>query len=381
MNKKRKIRNFFNLITQMLVGACFGFFLAFIMLEGMTADHFLLAVFGLIMIILSYFVQLVMHEAGHLIFGLLTGYEFNSFRVGSWMWVKTDAKIEFKRMTMKGTGGQCLMVPPKEGKAYFLYNAGGVIVNMITGFITLLIGLALPTGYLRSAFLAFGLAGIFTGVTNGVPMIIGPIANDGYNILSIMKESKALDAFYVQLNVAVLLAEGKVLKDMPEEWFVFDEKLIKNPLIGALANFKSNQCLQKGDIEEAKRINQMIIDDDRTLGIFEISAKCDNLMIEIMNEQNPEVMRRYAKDKDVKQNMKTIQGSLLAYAYATLIEKDEKKISKAKKNLELFISNYPYAGEVEIAKQMIEQVNQKVKLLENAQKKEYNDFREQKEGL
>ena len=30
----------------------------------------------------------VIHEGGHLVFGLLTGYKFSSFRIMSFMWVK-----------------------------------------------------------------------------------------------------------------------------------------------------------------------------------------------------------------------------------------------------------------------------------------------------
>ena len=36
-------------------------------------------------LLLSYFLQIVVHEAGHLVFGLLTGYQYSSFRIGSFI--------------------------------------------------------------------------------------------------------------------------------------------------------------------------------------------------------------------------------------------------------------------------------------------------------
>ena len=78
--------------------------------------------------------QIVIHEAGHLVFGLLSGYQFSSFRIGSFMIIKTDGKWRFSNFSLAGTGGQCLMSPPDlvDGKMpVVLYNLGGCIMNMI----------------------------------------------------------------------------------------------------------------------------------------------------------------------------------------------------------------------------------------------------------
>lgn len=60
------------------------------------------------------FIQIIIHEAGHLVFGLLSGYEFVSFRIGSITLAKYDNKYCFKRFHIAGTGGQCLMMPMVE---------------------------------------------------------------------------------------------------------------------------------------------------------------------------------------------------------------------------------------------------------------------------
>ena len=57
--------------------------------------------------------QTIIHEGGHLIFGLLSGYHFGSFRVFNLIWIKEDGAIRLRRLSITGTAGQCLMVPPE----------------------------------------------------------------------------------------------------------------------------------------------------------------------------------------------------------------------------------------------------------------------------
>ena len=58
------------------------------------------------------------------------------------MWLKENGKIKFKKFSLAGTGGQCLMVPPEivDGKIpVFLYNMGGAFMNIIISLISLVL--------------------------------------------------------------------------------------------------------------------------------------------------------------------------------------------------------------------------------------------------
>jgi len=78
------------------------------------------------------YLDVFIHEAGHLLFGLLTGYKFSSFRVFSRLWMRDESgRLCMKRYKLPGTAGQCLMEPPElvDGKMPTgLYNRGGSIV-------------------------------------------------------------------------------------------------------------------------------------------------------------------------------------------------------------------------------------------------------------
>lgn len=60
--------------------------------EEMAQNSFLedMGVFAILLLVFcaSMYLQIIIHEAGHLIFGLLSGYRFSSFRIGNMIWKK-----------------------------------------------------------------------------------------------------------------------------------------------------------------------------------------------------------------------------------------------------------------------------------------------------
>ena len=67
---------------------------------------------GIIAFIVSIAVLVIIHEAGHLVCGLLSGYRFVSFRIFNFTIIKIDGKLRVRKYSIAGTGGQCLLTPP-----------------------------------------------------------------------------------------------------------------------------------------------------------------------------------------------------------------------------------------------------------------------------
>ena len=86
-----------------------------LLVYGMDETYLSLAKISiLIYLFVAMLIHTILHESGHLIAGLLTGYEYVSFRIGSLVWIKgKDNKLHLKKMKIKGTAGQCLMSPPQ----------------------------------------------------------------------------------------------------------------------------------------------------------------------------------------------------------------------------------------------------------------------------
>ena len=99
----------------LLFGAAAGYLGAMLVDRmGLTGGGIAAMVLGLAA---GFFVQLVLHEGGHLAAGLAAGYGFVSFRVGSWMVIRRAGRLRLVRYRLSGTGGQCLLSPRKDSRS------------------------------------------------------------------------------------------------------------------------------------------------------------------------------------------------------------------------------------------------------------------------
>lgn len=309
------------------------------------------------------FLQIIIHEAGHLVFGLLSGYQFSSFRIGSFMMIKTDGKWRFCKFSLPGTAGQCLMSPPDlvDGKMpVVLYNLGGCIMNMIAAGIFAVIAYCTQGNdiifILSVCMVAIGLA---TAVTNGIPLMVGPIRNDGSNALSLGKNPVAMQAFWLQLKMSELQTKGVRLKDMPAEWFIVpaDEDL-NNGLVAASAVFYANWLMDQMRLEEAlEYIEALLAKETAVLGVYQSLLTCDRIYCELVVKKNTsEAIYLHNKEyeKFAKQ-MKNFPSILRTeYVYALLAEKDEQKACECLKRFNKIAKNYPYPIDIRSERELMD---------------------------
>ena len=244
-------------------------------------------------LLLGFFLSVAVHEAGHLVFGLMTGYGFVSYRVGSLTLVRSDGKLKLRRMKLAGTGGQCLMSPPemKDGRYPFvLYQLGGAIFNLIFSAVFIAVAFAVSGPQTLRVILAdIGLINLATALTNGIPLRVGPVDNDGKNALSLGKNSAALTAMHTQLSIAAASAGGQRLRDMPEEWFAMpDEKDMDNTLAATIAVFRANRMMDDGDISGAERLIRSLTGNQVVLGLHRQLLACDLACIDYLSGKKDE---------------------------------------------------------------------------------------------
>lgn len=366
--KKMKWQSLIGILLPMVVGACIGFGMAMQNGRGATPDvplgEILLRDMGLlILIVIGIFIQIIIHEGGHLVCGLLTGYHYVSFRVGNWMWVKLDDKIRFKKLSLVGTGGQCLMSPPDlvGGKMpVVLYNMGGTLFNII--FSILFWGLYKICGeasFIAQGFLIAGGMGILFALMNGIPLKLGEINNDGYNAIAIRKNLKAQYALWVQLKVNEHQSLGKRIKDMPEEWFVMpSEEEMKNSMCVTLAVLTCNRFMDTLEFKKADELMEKLLTIDTAMvGIHRHLLICDRIYCELINENRPEKLEEMLDEKQKKfmKSMRNFPSVLRTqYVYSLMGEKDDKKANEFKKQFEKCACTYPYENDIESERELIE---------------------------
>lgn len=314
-------------------------------------------------VIVTIFAHVIIHEAGHLIFGLLSGYQFVSFRIGSLMFIKENGKIKPKRFNVVGTGGQCLMMPPGNvntyNYSYKLYGLGGIIANIISALISLILFFMLPkTDYLSEFMIIFFALGMALALINGIPLKISGFANDGYNIISLNKDKEARRSHYLQLYINGLQTKGTRLKDMPEEYFELpDSGDLTNPLIVTIGVFKSNYLHDKQDFNKAKETSIYLIENaPGLLGVHKSELQCELLFYEVIGLcRQDEIEKLYTKELQqyIENTSFYVSRRRLMYGYEIFVNHDR---SSAKAELERFeqvAEDYPFKSEVEAEREMI----------------------------
>lgn len=321
--------------------------------------HFL---WFMLSIYISMLLQIIAHESGHLIAGLRSGYRFVSFRIGKLTIISINGKLRLKRFSITGTAGQCLMKPPKAKDyrfPYILYNLGGSIGNIIVSLICLVLYYICPDNIYLAIFLAcIFILGIVFALTNGIPMRLGGIANDGYNAYSLGKDSYALRSIWIQLTVNALLAEGTRLRDMPEEWFDFDrQNALNNPIICSLGVLRCAYLFDKMMFDEARELTIYLEKD--APGILELQRKelrCDLLFYELIGARRSDVIERLY-NKNMKKYIKASgcypSRKRLMYAYELLYMKNQKAAVKQLTAFEKLVKTYPYSAELDTEREMI----------------------------
>ena len=175
MQKKRKNARpmILNLALYLLIGIWCGIYSAEAgLLVGTFSEQAADILYFLLCLYAAMFLQLIFHEAGHLVFGLMTGYRFSSFRIGNFIWIRQGDRIRFGRYSLAGTAGQCLICPPDIEDGTFpvvLYNLGGVIQNAALGLVFLELHLVTRgSAYLSLFFQMLSALGFMMALVNEI---------------------------------------------------------------------------------------------------------------------------------------------------------------------------------------------------------------------
>lgn len=361
-----------NKIIAIIIGLFPGFIAGVVIISllkwfyyDLSNELFILAAICCILIaICALIAGIAIHEAGHLIFGLMTGYKFSSYRIFSLMLLKNENnKLRLKRFKIAGTGGQCLMIPPdmKDGKIpSTLYNFGGVIANAIIGVVFFILFLIfLNVKLLALVMLIFSITNITFAMTNGIPMSASGVDNDARNAIAIKENPAAMRAFWIQMKINENVSKGARLKDMPEEWFALpSEEQMQNSMIASLAVFAANRLVDQKRFDEAEELMAKIINEDNaTIMFYKQMLTCDRIYIELIGECRSEVIENML-DTNQKYFMKAMKKfpSVIRtqYAYELLLKRDAETANIQMEQFESISKKYPHQSEIEAERELID---------------------------
>lgn len=310
---------------------------------------------------LTLYIQLIIHELGHLIFGLISKYKFSSFRIGNLILVKNNKKIKLKLLKISGTGGQCIMIPPKSenGKIpVILYNLGGALANIITVFIFIIFHIIVNDKVILAyIFDTLALFGIYFAALNGIPMKMGIIDNDGFNAISLSKDKSAQKAFLIQLKINEALSNNKRLKEMPAEWFEIDKNAnLNNSLIAAILVLSCNRLLDEHEFKKAnKKMATILKKETAIVGLHYNLLICDRIYCCLLENNVKEVKKLYNEaTKSFMTSMKNYPSIIRTnYALSLLLDKDQTKANTYLKKFQKCAKTHPYPSDIISEKELI----------------------------
>lgn len=373
MNNRKNKKSIGSIIRVLLitgVGGIIGFVAGYGGVSMMKAfininsDNFLLW-YGMLIasIFISFFLHIIIHESGHLIFGKISGYTFVSFRIFNIMFIKKDGKLVRKKFNIVGTGGQCLMMPPEpvDGRyPYILYNLGGSLLNFVFSGISFALVLLLSYTFSIFAliFIPFTIVGIFTGLSNIIPLKISGIANDGYNALTLGKNTIARHVLRLTLQINALTSVGTRYRDMPAEWFDLPDQTDLNDSIAvSSAILRFNYLFDRQEFDKAKELAWHLLNTaDKMLEVHKNELRCELLFIEIIGGCRKEEIDRFFTrqlNKYIKATSSYVSRQRLLYAYAKLVTLDDAEAKKVLKQFEKVCTSFPNLGEIAGERDMI----------------------------
>lgn len=339
-----------------------------------TGLHLLFLLLLLLGLYAAAFVQIIIHESGHLLFGLLTGYRFCSFRILSFIWSKSNGKIRFGRYSMAGTGGQCLLAPPDPENGSIptkpfptvLHHLGGSILNLVTAMIFFaLFWLCRPIPYLALVWLLLASIGLLYALMNGIPIQTLQLCNDGANALELCRHPAARRALWIQLEINRRLTEGQSLRQMPDELFALPDEADRrqSSLVTAIAVFACNRLMDEHDFDKAgEQIDALLASDCKMAGIHRNLLICDRLYLECIGENRSDRIAEWLTPMQVR-FMKSMKRSLTVlrvnYALARLYEKNPAKAKLIRADFEKAAKGYPYPSETENERSLLDIVDER----------------------
>ena len=310
----------------------------------------------------AYFLQIFIHELGHLVFGLLTGYGFASFRFFSFVLVKINGKFKSKRMTLAGTAGQCLMTPPTPVNGrypYKLYHLGGVIMNAVVAVVSVVLYIVFNSNvFIGEFFIGLAAWGLYIAITNGIPMNSDFVFNDGGNVATMNKSEDSRRAIWVEFKVNELSKDGVRLKDMPGEYFeIPGEEKLNNHIAFSICVLAQSRLMDEHRFSEAGKLaNRLLSGDYPSSGIHSCLMTLDKIYCDIVLSGEADLSKLSEKPmigfiKAMRNNPSVIRTQ---YAIAKVIDKNETAAEQYLSLFEKIAPSYPNSADIESERELIE---------------------------
>lgn len=344
-------------------------FIGFLAEHGFNNINLINVIVILAVFYLSGVVNIVLHEVGHLVGGLISGYEFVLIRFGSFMLIKENGKFCRKKFSLMGTGGQCIMSPPSFEEAgnqpFLLYHLGGAAVNFILGVIGILMAFLVPKGIAATGFGVFAFVSFAMWFINAIPI---NTCNDGHNAMDISKSKRTQKLMGILMYLSAQSTKGTSIEDMPIKSLELDTIEPQNSLEINTVMLEISYDMACGNFEKADKICDKLLGCEKIIPLLENEIKCCKLICIVMNGGTEEQFKSvYTEElkKYIKQFSKYILSDAVTKITCELYNGEMENAKKSIEDFDKMCENYFTKGQIidnkKLLKYIMEKFNVEVK--------------------
>jgi len=368
-NTLEKISSFLIMFMYMAMGGVGGFVAIVYMGTEIFGDDMSFLnlmtcyIIAIVALLIGLYIHTIIHELGHLVCGLISGYKFSSFRIGNIIFLNDDGKIQIKKYSLPGTGGQCIMIPQQEDYSkipFVLYNLGGVLANGIVSLITVFLIILCPmSDSVLTLLICFVAAGVVTALTNGIPMKTANVDNDGLNIVTLKKNPSAIKDYVNMFYVHYEMTKGKKLSEMDEKYFEVSEEGNKNNSITTATYLnKFFRYMEQEEYEKANELADYILDNfTNIVGIHKYSVMLERMYSELITDGDKMLIEDIYYNEEIQKFLKLSKSMLsvarVQYAYALLARNNEDEAKMYWDKFYKIKKTYPYKSDADTEEKLL----------------------------
>lgn len=345
------------------------------------ADRSLPALLLLYLLIVALrWLNVLMHEAGHLIFGLFSGRRFHALSIlGLHLVRKPEGGFRVGWLRMPGISGSCSTIPTREDAPFTLHLLGGAIMDLLTGIICGIlawqtkplifpdIGWSYLMHPIHIPLVLLAVYGLVGGVTNLLPLQLLTGYTDGYQLRLLRQNPTAREDYRQTEAIGMMEYQGKRLREMPDAWFApRSVETLTTPYAVRLAIFRFSRLFSQQEYFAAMEAAHALLNStapltpfDR-LGLIRTAALCEVLTDGpgpfCQQLDSPQIQRLHQISRY------TPGTQLTLYAVAMLIKQDPENANMHYAAYRRIARRYPYPESLLGDEEFIALIEEKARL-------------------
>ena len=149
----------------------------------------------------------LLHELGHLLGGLFSGYRLCAFSWGPVRMVNAAGRLQIRFRLAPQNAASCVMIPPENATAFLLYNLGGALMNAAVCVCAFAGAFARPKT-VACFWLQMFFAGLLKVIANAIPSLRNGCPNDALTARILRGSEEAFADYKLYLALYEELANG-----------------------------------------------------------------------------------------------------------------------------------------------------------------------------